>query len=373
MINIDLKYIQKWSKRWLVKFNPSKTDIMVFSANNQQNDLIFDFNITLIQTVNTHKHLGVICSCDCKWTKHINTIIERASKQLNILRKLKFKLNRQYLENIYITFIRPILEYGSEVWDNCGAVNSDRLKKVQTEAARIVTGLTSYASLDSIYCETGWEKLTVRPEVKKLNLFDKIINNEAPEYLSELIPPTVAESNNYNLRNRHNISQPANRLSKYQNSFFPSTIKTWNTLDLNIREVPTFFTFKKRLQFKYFRNKKIPCYFSSGDRYLNVLQSRLRNRCSALNSDLYRANLIPNALCSCGKSDETAKHFLLHCKNYIVQRNIFLIGIREISNDLPIHELTLLFGNEILNDEKNTKIFLQVQKFIQDTGRFTIN
>jgi hypothetical protein len=75
---------------------------------------------------------------------------------------------------------------------------------------------------------------------------------------------------------------------------------------------------------------------------------------------------IPKA-CSCGKSDETAKHFLLHCKNYIVQRNIFLKGIREISNDLPIDELTLLFGNEILTDKKNTKIFLQVQKFIQDT------
>ena len=41
---------------------------MVFSANNQQNDLTFDFNSTLIQTVNTHKHLGVIVSCDCKWT-----------------------------------------------------------------------------------------------------------------------------------------------------------------------------------------------------------------------------------------------------------------------------------------------------------------
>ena len=107
---------------------------------------------------------------------------------------------------------------------------------------------------------------------------------------------------------------------------------------------------------------------------MNVLQSRLRNRCSPLHSDLYRANLIPNAVCSCGKSDKTAKHFLLHCKNYIVQRNIFLIGIREISNDfLPIDELTLIFGNEILNDGTNTKMFLQVQKFIQDTGRFTIN
>jgi hypothetical protein len=57
------------------------------------------------------------------------------------------------------------------------------------------------------------------------------------------------------------------------------------------------------------------------------------------------------------RSDETAKHFLFHCKNYIVQKNIFLIGIREISNDLPIYEVTLLFGNEILNDEKNTKNF----------------
>jgi hypothetical protein len=54
MINIDLKYIQKWSKRWLVKFNPSKTDIMVFGANNQQNDLTFDFNSPLIQTECCH-------------------------------------------------------------------------------------------------------------------------------------------------------------------------------------------------------------------------------------------------------------------------------------------------------------------------------
>jgi hypothetical protein len=58
--------------------------------------------------------------------------------------------------------------------------------------------------------------------------------------------------------------------------------------------------------------------------------------------------------------------FLLHCENYVVQRIIFLTGIWEINNDLPIDELTLLFGNEILNDEKNTQIFLQVQKFIQD-------
>jgi hypothetical protein len=68
---------------------------------------------------------------------------------------------------------------------------------------------------------------------------------------------------------------------------------------------------------------------------------------SALNSDLYRANLISNV----ENRMKLQNIFLLHCKNYIVQRNIFLIGIREISNNLQIDELTLLFGNEILNDE----------------------
>jgi hypothetical protein len=59
---------------------------------------------------------------------------------------------------MYLTFIRPVLEYASEVWNNCGQINSDRLEKVQLEAklaARIVTGLPSFASINSICIETG--------------------------------------------------------------------------------------------------------------------------------------------------------------------------------------------------------------------------
>jgi hypothetical protein len=121
------------------------------------------------------------------WTNHIDKVIESASKQLNVLRKLKCRLNRNYLEKIYLTFIRPVLEYASEVWDNCGQINSDRLEKVQLEAARIVTGLPSFASIHSIYIETGWEKLKTRREVRKLVLFYKIVNGQVPDYLTELV------------------------------------------------------------------------------------------------------------------------------------------------------------------------------------------
>jgi hypothetical protein len=108
----------------------------------------------------------------------------------------------------------------------------------EIEAARIVCGFPSYASIASIYKETGWDKLKVRREVKNLTLFYKIYNNLAPEYLSDLIPPTVSETSNYYLRNSQNISQQVNRLALLQQSFFPSTIKLWNTLDLNIRQIP---------------------------------------------------------------------------------------------------------------------------------------
>ena len=70
LINSDLACLNEWSKRWLVKFNQNKTDIMVFSLRNTLNHLVLDFNGIPINTVDSHKHLGVIFSSDCKWNKH---------------------------------------------------------------------------------------------------------------------------------------------------------------------------------------------------------------------------------------------------------------------------------------------------------------
>jgi hypothetical protein len=44
MINIDLNSIKKWEDTWLVKFNPNKTEIMIFNIRNQQDELSFDFD-----------------------------------------------------------------------------------------------------------------------------------------------------------------------------------------------------------------------------------------------------------------------------------------------------------------------------------------
>ena len=88
-------------------------------------------------------------------------------------------------------------------------------------------------------------------------LFYEIVNGQVPDYLSELVPPTFADTNNYNLRNRLNISQPSYRSSTYQQSFLSSTIKLWNTLDLNLPQLPTLPSFISKMQQKYFQPKTV--------------------------------------------------------------------------------------------------------------------
>ena len=53
------------------------------------------------------------------------------------------------------------MEYGCEVWNGCIVELTDKLEKLQLEAARIVTGLPAYLSRDSLYLETEWEKLWI--------------------------------------------------------------------------------------------------------------------------------------------------------------------------------------------------------------------
>jgi hypothetical protein len=66
----------------------------------------------------------------------------------------------------------------------------------QLEAARIVTGLTKFASKDSLYFETGWEALANRRKNRKLTILYKIHNKLCPPYLFNCLPPVTSDVNN---------------------------------------------------------------------------------------------------------------------------------------------------------------------------------
>ena len=109
---------------FLVTFNPVKTEVLYY-GNGQPPNL--DFDSTMLTPSESHTHLGVTLSNNCKWTIHINNIILSATKLLGIIRKIKYTIRGRAFNQIYISFIRPRLEYASSVWYNCNQLEQNMI------------------------------------------------------------------------------------------------------------------------------------------------------------------------------------------------------------------------------------------------------
>ena len=150
----------------------------------------------------------------------------------------------------------------------------------------------------------------------KLTLFFKKANGLFPPCLSDLVPTTVTNSSNYNLRNFNNVHLVNERTSLYYNSFLPSAVRDWKYIPDEHRYVDSVMAFKNVLG----PDKPIvPKHYLFGNRKVQILHTRLRINCSVLNYDLYLKNIIDSPLCRCNNI-ETVKHFFLDCPFYNNQR-----------------------------------------------------
>ena len=251
-LNNDLSEIKDWARKWLVTINPSKTECMTFSAKRikpPHPDLFYADN--KIIEVAQHTHLGVVLCNNLSWRAHIFKIYEKASKRLNILKGIKYKVDRSTLRKLYKSLVRPLMEYADVLWDGCTDSESDLLEHVQYEAAKIVTGAMKGTSKQRLMQEIGWEDLKTRRAIHKLLLYFKIVNNLCPSYLVDLLPLLVSERTNYSLRTASNYSIFASRTERYKRSFFPSTTSLWNDIGYDIRCLDSIGSFKKALLSSY--------------------------------------------------------------------------------------------------------------------------
>ena len=223
-----------------------------------------------ISEVESHKHLGLYFSNDCTWHQHTKYITDKAWNRINTMRKLKFRLDRKSLETIYTAFIRPLIEYGDVIRDNCTLCEKRELDKIQNETARIATGATRLVSIANLYQEIGWDSLEKRRADHKLTLFYKMTHNVTPLYLSALVPPSVRYISRYSLRNSNDLQTIDARTILYYNSFLPSTVRAWNNVNDEAKQSNSVNTFK------YFLNKdktRIPKHFYVGSRKAQVLHT----------------------------------------------------------------------------------------------------
>ena len=318
LLNLNLEKVHRWSENWLVNFNPQKTESLLISRKTVSADHPpLSMNNIQVKEVEKHKHLGLIFNNNLHWGDHINSMLTKAQTKLNILRSLKFQLDRKSLQIMYFSFIRPILEYSDIIWDNCPLYMKQSLEKINIEAARIVSGATKLVSLENLYKEVGWETLEKRRDKHKLIQFYKMIKGLTPSYLSDLIPITHNRYHQYSTRNSSDFIHPACRSNFYYNDFIPSTVRLWNNLPHDIKNIPSLSLFKKTLM----SDVEDPSYFYVGSRLGQILHARLRMKCSSLKEHLFLKNIEHSPLCVCGEVESTS-HYLLYCYRFDMERNL---------------------------------------------------
>ena len=75
------------------------------------------FNNINVKRVDSHKHLGLVLDDKLSFKDDLKTKIEKESKGIHVLRKLRSHIPRSSLITIYKSFIRPSLDYADIIYN----------------------------------------------------------------------------------------------------------------------------------------------------------------------------------------------------------------------------------------------------------------
>ena len=168
---------------------------------------------------------------------HINEKIKKATKGVNVIRKMNLLLPRSSLLKIHKSFVWSHLDYGDVIYVQPNNSRlSDKIESVQYNAALAITGAIRDCSKEKFYQELGLESS------RRMSYFYKIISTKLPPYLHELIPP---------LQRSHQypgwFQTFCYRTTFFQNSFLPFAITKWKKLDSDIKSIDSHSMFRKKL------------------------------------------------------------------------------------------------------------------------------
>ena len=113
-LNNDLLKISQWAYQWKMIFNPDvskQAQDVVFSRKGiTTNHATVYFNNDPVIRENFQKHLGLFLDSKLNFSGQINQKIKKATKSINVIRKINLSSPRSSLLTIYKSFVRPHLD-----------------------------------------------------------------------------------------------------------------------------------------------------------------------------------------------------------------------------------------------------------------------
>ena len=136
----DLKVICEWLTSSGFRLNANKVKAMVISRKRSPPRPHLELEGDVLEYVDNFKLLGITVTNDISWKSHILHTVSKAKRLLGFFYGVFKEGGQQCLTRLYKSIVIPHLDYCSSVWDPPHKTYKEKLERVQSFAAQVVTG-----------------------------------------------------------------------------------------------------------------------------------------------------------------------------------------------------------------------------------------
>ncbi len=135
----DINRVAEWAHNMQLQIAFSKSCILHIGLKNPGE--IYYFGNFEIPSVNRVKDLGVTVQSDLKFHEHCVNVVQSASVMANMIFKCFLSRKTDFLLRMYTTFVRPRLEYATQVWSSHYLKDIDLIEGVQRRFTKRLPGM----------------------------------------------------------------------------------------------------------------------------------------------------------------------------------------------------------------------------------------
>ena len=104
-------------------------------------DAQYYLNGSTLRTVDDVRDLGILVDANMCFKAHINLIVAKAHLRANQIIRCFLSRDIESLTRAFVTYVRPLVEYCSQVWSPCTIGQIKRLESVQTVFTKKLPGM----------------------------------------------------------------------------------------------------------------------------------------------------------------------------------------------------------------------------------------
>ena len=148
ILQTDLDAIRTCSTINKLPLNATKCVVMHITKSHHPIFVSYHTGDTRLETISTHKHLGIVLSSNLEWGSHVDEITSKAKRLLEFIWRTVGSNDPVTMKKLFVALVRPIIEYCAPLWAPDRESHTHEMENISTALQGIAIDIDSNKMLD---------------------------------------------------------------------------------------------------------------------------------------------------------------------------------------------------------------------------------